>query len=74
MDELKLKLSTRFTRKMVSKMISRSIRKKYGYNIDIHLEDLDIESIDGETNVTANVELRFSNDELVRLLQKVGLD
>ena len=74
MDEFKLKLSTRFTRKMVSKMISRSIRKKYGYKIDIHLEDLDIESLDGETNVKANVELRIDNDELIKILQKAGLN
>ena len=74
MDELKLKLSTRFMRKMVSKLISRSIRKKYGYNVDIHLEDLDIESIDGETNVKASVELRINNEELMKILEKVELD
>lgn len=74
MDELKLKLSTGFMRKMVSKMIARTIRKKYGYDIDIHLEELDIESIDGGTNVKANVELRISNDELMKILQKAGFD
>lgn len=74
MDELKLKLSTRFMRNMVSKLISRSIRKKYGYRIDIHLEDLDIESIDGETNINASVGLRIDNEELMKILQKAELD
>ena len=74
MDELKLKLSTRFMRKIVSKLISRSIRKKYGYNIDIHLEDLDIESFDCETTVRASVELKIDNGELIEILQKAELD
>lgn len=74
MDVFKLKLRTRFTRKIVSKMISRFIRKEYGYNINIDFDDLDIESLDGETIVKANVELRINNDELIEILEKAGLD
>lgn len=74
MDELKLKLSTRFMRTIVAKLISRAIRKKYGYNVNIRLEDLDIESINGETIVKTNVELKINNDELMEILQKAELD
>lgn len=74
MDEIKVKLSTRFMRMMVSKWISRTIRKKYGYNINVHLGELDIESIDGETSIKANVELKVDSDEFKKILKNVGLD
>lgn len=74
MDEIKVKLSTRFMRMMVSKWISRTIRKKYGYNISVHLGELDIESVDGETSVKANVELKVDSDEFKKILKNVGLD
>lgn len=74
MDEIKVKLSTRFMRMLVSKWISRTIRKKYGYKIDIRFGELDIESIDGETSVKANVELRVDSDEFKKILKNVGLD
>ena len=42
MDEMKLKLSTKFMRGIVSKLIARSIYKKYGYRVNVQLNDLDI--------------------------------
>lgn len=74
MDEFKVKLSTRFMRTLVSKLISRAIRKKYGYKINVHLGDLDIESFDGDTSIKANVELTIDSNELKKILEDVGLD
>ena len=51
MDEMKLRLSTRFMRNLVSKLIAKTIYKKYGYKVDIQLKDLDINVIDGETSI-----------------------
>lgn len=42
MDELKLKLSTRLMRGIAAKFIARSIRKKYGYKVNVQLNELDI--------------------------------
>ncbi len=42
MDEMKVKLSTKFMRGIVSKLIARSIKKKYGCKVDIQLNELDI--------------------------------
>lgn len=74
MDEMKLKLTTRFMRNIVSKLITKTIYKKYGYKIDIHINDLDVSFIDGDTNVNANVEIKMNNEEFVKVIKSIGLD
>ncbi len=74
MDEMKVKLSTKFMRGIVSKLISKAIYKKCGYKVDIQLNGLDISVIDGETNVNVNVEAKLSNDEFMKLIKSVGID
>lgn len=74
MDEMKVKLSTKFMRGIVSKLISRLIYKKTGYKVNIQLNGLDISIINGETCVNANVEAKLSSDEFMELIKTVGLD
>lgn len=71
MDEINVKLTGRFMRMMVSKWMSRMIRKTYGYKIDIHIGELNIESINGETEVKANVEIKLDSDEFKKIVQNV---
>lgn len=74
MDVMKIKLSTNFMRSIVSKLISMSINKKFGCKVDIQLNDLDIEFIDGEAKVSTNVEVRMSNKEFMKIVKTAGLD
>lgn len=74
MDELKVKLSTRFMRNIVSKLLSKLIYKKFGYKIDIRINELDIRMIDGDTNVSTHVELKLNNKEFNKIVHDVGLD
>ena len=74
MDEMKLKLTTKFMRTFVSKLLAKFIYKKYGYKIDIQLNDLDISFVDGETNVNANVGLKIDSKEFMTIMKNVGLD
>lgn len=74
MDEMKVKLSTKFMRSLVSKLIARTIYKKYGYKIDIQLNDLDISVINGEAKVSTNVEVKLDSQELTKILNGIGLD
>lgn len=71
MDEMKLKLSTKFMRGIVSKLIARSIYKKYGYRVNVQLNDLDINIIDGETTINANVEAKINSDEFRKMMTKL---
>jgi hypothetical protein len=71
MDEMKLKLSTRFMRNMVSKLISKMIYKKYGYKIDIQLKELDVSIIDGETHIDTNVEITLNSSEFTKIVKSL---
>lgn len=74
MDEMKVKLSTKFMRSIVSKVISRTIYKKYGYRVDIQLNDLDVNIIDGETKIATNVEVKLESKEFMKIVKSLGLD
>lgn len=71
MDEMKLKLTTKFMRCIVSKLIERSIYKKYGYRVNVQLNDLDINIIDGETTINTNVEAKISSEEFKKMMTKL---
>lgn len=72
MDELKMKLSTGFMKGIVSKLIARSIYKKYGYKVDFRLDDLDIWVLDGDTSIKANVEIKMNSQEFKKLIKEVS--
>lgn len=71
MDEMKLKLTTKFMRGIVSKLIERSIYKKYGYRVNVQLNDLDINIIDGETTINTNVEAKIGSEEFKKMITKL---
>ena len=74
MDEMRIKLSTSFMRGIVSKLIARSIYKKYGYKVNIKLEDLDVWVIDGDTTVKLNVEAKLKNEDFKRIMKTIDQD
>jgi hypothetical protein len=74
MDEMKVKLSTRFMRNMVSKLISKAIYKKLGYRVDIQLNELDVSVIDGETSINTNVEIKLNSNEFTKIMKAIGSD
>ena len=74
MDEMKLKLSTKFMRNLIAKLISKVIYAKFGYKIDILINDLAVNFIDGETKVSTNVEVKMGKDEFTKIIKNVGLE
>ena len=74
MDEMKVKLSTKFMRNIVAKLIAKTIYKKYGYKVDIQLNDLDISIVKGETKVSTNVEVKLDSGEFTKIVKSIGLD
>lgn len=74
MDEMRVKLSTRFMRNIVSKLIAKAIYKKYGYKVNIQLNELDAFVVDGDATVKLNVEARLKSDEFNKIVKSIGLD
>lgn len=48
MDEMKIKLSTRFMRGIVAKLISKAIYKNMGVKPDISIEEIEVEMKEGK--------------------------
>jgi hypothetical protein len=74
MDELKVRLSTKFMRTIVAKLLAKFIYNKYGYKVDIQLNELDISVVDGDTKISTNVEVKLESKEFVKIVKSVGLD
>ena len=74
MDEMKLKLSTKFMKGMVSKLIAKALYKKLGYKVDIQLNDINVEFIDGETSIHTDVDLRLDKEEFAKLIKSTNLE
>ncbi len=71
MDEMKLKLSTRLMRGIAAKLIARAIKKKYGCKVNIQLNELDLNVIDGDANLSINAEVKMDNKEFMEIMKKV---
>lgn len=74
MDEMNIKLTTKFMRTIVSKLISKAIYKKTGCKVNVQFNELDVKFIDGETTVNANVVAKLSGSEFVKLMKNIDLD
>lgn len=66
---MKLKLSTIFMRNFVAKMISDTIYKKYGYLVEVHINQLNIETVDGKLNLHADVEASTETTEITNIIK-----
>ena len=74
MDELKLKLSTKFMRGIITKIISKAIFKKYGYKIDIMLNEIELENVDGKIRLHADVDAEVTNEDFKKIIKSIGMD
>ena len=74
MDVLKLKLSSKFMGKIVSKLISKAIYKKYGCKVNIRINELDAEILDGETDLKIEMDLKMKSKEFMKLMKSIGED
>ena len=73
MDELKLKLSTRFMRGIVAKLVSKAISKKMGYDIDILINEIEAKMEDGNVNFHADVDVKVSEDEFKKIMKSISI-
>ena len=68
-----INLKSKFMRKVVSKLLSKSIKSKTGYEIDVQFDELNASFEDGEITVKANLEAKLSKEEFMRILKSQGL-
>ena len=69
-----INLRSKFMRKVISKLLSKSIKSKTGYEIVVQFDELNASFEDGEITVKANLEAKMSKDEFMKILKSQGLD
>ena len=69
-----INLRSKFMRKVISKLLSKSIKSKTGYEIDVQFDELNASVEDGEITVKAKLEAKMSKDEFMKILKSQGLD
>ena len=69
MDELRI--STKFMRGIVSKLLSKMLYKKLGYKIDIQLNDINVKVDEGVTRIHLNADAEMENNEFKKFLKFV---
>lgn len=72
MDEVKI--VSKFTRGVISKLIKVMLHKKIGYNVDIQLNEVNATISEGKTHVHLDVDAELEKDELLKILKGVGLN
>ena len=73
MDELKLVLSTKFMRGIVTKIIKKAMFKKTGYEVDVHINKIVVDTNDGKVSLRMDAEASVNNEDFVDIVKKVGL-
>lgn len=69
-----MKIVTKFTRGLISKLLKMILQKKLGYDIGIQLNEMNVTINDGKAQVHLNVDAELNKDELTKILKSIGLD
>ena len=73
MDELKLVLSTKFMRGIITKMIRKAIFKKTGYEIDIQINKIKVETYDDKICLHMDANAEINSEDFANIVKSSGL-
>lgn len=67
MDEMKIKITTKFMRNIVAKAMTKIVFKNFGFRPDIRIEELQAEMKDGKIYFHINADGYVDNNVLVKI-------
>lgn len=70
MDEMRI--SSKFTRAIISKLLRTMIKKKLGYDADIQLNELLVTIDDGQVHAHVSADADLTKEEFTKILQTIG--
>lgn len=68
-----MKLLSKFTTGIVSKLAEVVMHKKLGVDADIALNALQVTVVDGKTHIHLDLDAELGKEELTRLLKHIGI-
>lgn len=73
MDEMKFKLGSKFLKEFIANIVTTMIYKKLGYDINVALNEIDVEMIDGKVRIHANIDAELDKSEFYKIVKSVKL-
>ena len=71
MDELKLIISTKFMRNLITKLLAKAIYKKTGYKIDIQINKIEANTRDGKVRISIDADAEMGFYDLKNILKNL---
>lgn len=69
-----MKIESRFLTGVISKVIRKTLRKKFGYDVNISLNNVKVTVNDGNANIHIDADAELEKSEIVKILMGAGLD
>ena len=69
MDELKIAINSAFMKRIIKTVLSKVIEKKFGYKIDIQINEIKADVTGGVVKLHLNMDGQMTTDELSKLLK-----
>lgn len=67
-----MKIGSKFVTSVISKVVKGLLKKKFEYDVDIQLNELNITFTDGKAHVHLNADAELNKDELMKILKNIG--
>lgn len=71
MDEIKFNIGSRFLRRMVAKLLVKWIKRYFGCNTELKIDELRFGYTDGDVVVKTNVEVKIGRDDMYKIFEKI---
>lgn len=74
MDEMRVKLKTKFMRNIAAKLLAKAVYNKLGVKVKIQFEDLDVWVIDGDATIKVNAEVKMNSKDFNKIMESIDMD
>lgn len=71
LDIFKLNFGSKLVKGMITKLIRKYVKKQFGIDIQLELDQLDIDYNDGDIVVKTNIELKLDRNETKKILTQI---
>lgn len=69
-----LTFSSDFTKGILSKIVSTLLKKKSGYKVTVHFNNVRVNIDNGQAKAHIDVDCEMEKEELIRILKNLGLN